>query len=352
MTRLSALNFALLLLAWSSLADTNNSVAVDLAEVRRVATNAQSLFLGPDERIHAAETFLQLVQIKGPSGQEQLIREELRRRLRPIGAVEISAKAGAANAPLNLVMEIVATGALSNQPGILLNAHMDTIASSNPERLAFDPASGDFYHLDDGVPGKSSSFGGDDRSSVAVIVEAFRVLHEQFWSKGVAHRRIVLLFTADEERGCVGAKYLSRERPEVFAGLAISLAMDGPIELRSNYPTDSYVLVVAKTNEVVQPYQRVLRLVENFCARTRTSFGRTETGLSSGDFAYFPPVAKAGLHIRSPVRGWHSRERVKVKDLIGHTELMCFLLLGWDHSLPEKIAPDALKNPPSRALGR
>jgi hypothetical protein len=45
-------------------------------------------------------------------------------------------------------------------------------------------------------------------------------------------------------------------------------------------------------------------------------FGRTEIGLGMGDFAYFPASARAGLHLRSPVRGFHNRERVKVRDLI------------------------------------
>jgi hypothetical protein len=126
--------------------------------------------------------------------------------------------------------------------------------------------------------------------------------------------------------------------------------MDGPIDLRSQYPADSYVLVVARSNEGVEPYQRVLELAQDFCARTKTNFGRTETGLGSGDFAHFPAMANAGLHIRSPVRGWHTRERVKVQDLIGHVDLLCFLVLGWDHSLPERITPETLKPLSSSAI--
>lgn len=340
---------ALLPLVWSSRAETNAVLALDLALVRQVATNAKSFILNPSERARVAESFVQLVQIKGPSGKEELIREAIHARLAPLGAVGVAPRAGASNAPLNLVMEIPASGALTHRPGILLNAHIDTIERSNPERMSFDSAAGDFFHLDDGVAEKSTSFGGDDRTSVAVIVEAIRVLHERFWTQGVAHRRIVLVFTAQEERGLQGARYLAREQPEVFAGLDISLAMDGPIELRSSYPNDSYVFVVAKTNEVALPYQRVLELAGDFCKRTGTSFGLTETGLGSGDFAAFPAMAKAALHIRSPVRGWHSRERVKVQDLIGHTDLVCFLLLGWDYPIPLQITPESLKAAASQA---
>jgi hypothetical protein len=49
-----------------------------------------------------------------------------------------------------------------------------------------------------------------------------------------------------------------------------------------------------------------------------------------GDFAYFPAEARAQLHLRSPVRGWHNRERVKVQDLVTHADLLCLMLLDWD----------------------
>jgi hypothetical protein len=140
MPRLTAIGCALFL-AWRISAGADVSAEMDLAQVRQAATTAPGYFLNSDERVRVMETFLQLVQIKGPSGQEQLIREELRRLMTLVGAKEIPGPAGATNAPLNLVMEIPATGLLTNQPGLLLNAHIDTLARSNPERLAFDPVS-------------------------------------------------------------------------------------------------------------------------------------------------------------------------------------------------------------------
>jgi hypothetical protein len=314
-----------------------------IQQTAAAVTNLSTLFLTSAERVRIAETFLDLVQIKGPSGHEQAIAAELHRRLTPLGAKEILPKrersltSRSRPVPFNFVMEFPATGTLTNLPGILLNAHIDTIEQSNPERLSFDPATADFFHLDEGIRGKSSSFGGDDRSAVAVIVESLRLLHEKFWSKGVPHRRILILFTAEEETGLHGAKYLAREQPEVFAGLDISLTMDGPIDLRSNYPKDSFVFVVAKTNEVVEPYQRFLRLAADYSKQTKTTFGLTEFGLNAGDFAAFPPEAKAALHLRSPVRGWHSHEHVKLHDLLTHTDLLTYLLLAWDNQLPEAL---------------
>ena len=306
------------------------------------ASEAQTQILSKSERERAIETFLQLVQIKGPSKKEQDINDELKRVMTTLGAREILLKETAEPAPLNLIMEIPATPSLADKPGILLNAHIDTIDVTDPERISFDHAPQDFFHLDEKVPGKPSSFGGDDRSGVAVIVEALRVLHDQFWSKGVPHRRIVILFTAEEEIGLKGAKYLARTQPHIFEGLDISLTMDGPIELESNYPKDSFVFVVSKQNESVPPYAGFISLAGDYCKRAKKNFGLTEIGLNSGDFAAFPPEAKAGLHIRSPVRGWHSKERVKVSDLVAHVDLFCYLLLGWDQKLPLKINAENL----------
>jgi putative aminopeptidase FrvX len=306
------------------------------------AAEAQTLILSTADRQRTIETFLQLVQIKGASTKEHAIREELKRIMTSLGASELPLKETPEIGPLNLIMEIPATSALANKPGILLNAHIDTIDVTDPERISFEPATHDFFHLDEKAPGKPSSFGGDDRSGVAVIVEALRILHDQFWSKGVPHRRIVILFTAEEEIGLKGAKYLARTQPHIFEGLDISLTMDGPIELQSNYPKDSFVFVVSKQNESVQPYSRFISLAADYSKRSHKNFGLTEIGLNAGDFAAFPPAAKAGLHLRSPVRGWHSKERVKVSDLVGHVDLVSYILLAWDHNLPQKITAENL----------
>ena len=79
------------------------------------------------------------MQIKGASGREQLVRNAVKRVLAYSGAAEIPLKATGSNVPLNLVMELPATDDLTNAPGILLNAHLDTIAQSTPENIVFDP---------------------------------------------------------------------------------------------------------------------------------------------------------------------------------------------------------------------
>src|SRR5258705_7169186 len=307
---------------------------LDQDEVRRAATTAHSLFLDSTGRVSAIETFIDLVRIKGPSGNEQAVAEEIKSLLSRTGAVFARQQTTNPKAPHNLVMEIPASGALPGQQAILLNAHLDTIKSSTPELLAFDPGSRDCYHPDESSSPKISYFGGDDRSAVAVIVECVRVLHTKYWSHGVAHRRLVLVFTAEEEVGCLGAKYLSRHEPELFNNAKFTLSMDGPLDLHSKYPEDSFVAVCLETDRSTQPYKNLLELFGRFCERSKTRFGNTEVGLGMGDFAFFPPSARAGLHLRSPVRGWHNKERVNLQDQINHIDLLCYLLLGFDGKIP------------------
>jgi putative aminopeptidase FrvX len=308
---------------------------LDLPLIDRAASNAPSFFLNSTQRVESIRTFLTLTQIKGRSGQEQIVREQVKQLLAAAGAVESRLNTVGSNAPLNLVMELPATGHLTNLPGILLNAHLDTIALSTPENIRFDAESGDFYHRFQTEAGRNSSFGGDDRSGVAAIAAAVRCLRDNYWSRGVPHRRIVLVFTADEERVCVGARYLARYQPEVFERLDLSLSMDGPLDFHPNPQTNRVIAVVANADLTNAPYQRVVELLQEFSQRTKIPFEHTEYGLGRGDFAYFPSSAHAGLHLRSPVRGYHTQERVNVRDQINHVDLFCYLILGWNQTLPK-----------------
>src|SRR5262245_31042785 len=65
--------FALMLVACPIL-DADNETKLDLAEAHKAAAEAKSLFLDSDARVRAVDTFVDLVRIKGVSGQEQAIR--------------------------------------------------------------------------------------------------------------------------------------------------------------------------------------------------------------------------------------------------------------------------------------
>jgi len=302
--------------------------------VRAAGTNATSHLLNAPARARVADTFLDLVRIPGVSGEEQAIGRALSTRLAALGATNLPLRIVGSNTPANLALVLPASHGMESKPGMLLNAHIDTIAVSTPQHLVFDPASGEFSHAHESDPSLPSSFGGDDRSGVAVVVAALEHLHEHHWKKGVPHRKFVILFTAQEERRLGGARYLARHQPDLFDGLEISLCIDGPLNLQTDYPRERLVAVVPKALEATQPYRRVLEHLDAFCIKAEIQSRRTEIGLGSGDFAAFPANAKAQLHLRSPVRGWHTRERVQIQDLVHHTAFLTSLLLELDSRSP------------------
>jgi putative aminopeptidase FrvX len=306
--------------------------AVDADSVSKSARDIPSIYLTSAQKENVARTFLELVILRSPSGQEGAIRTELRNRLKRLGAVEIAQEPETSNAPLNLVMVLAASKEDSGKQALLLNAHVDTIGAATPERLRFDSAAGDLFHADEGVPGKRSSYGADDKAGVAVIIGCLSALRESFWSTNAAHRRIVVALTAREEQGKLGARYLAEHQPEVFDNLQLALTFDGPIDFHSDYPAVSFMVVVSDQDVQKQPYQRVLDLVAEVAKKKGARFGRTELGLGMGDFAEFPASAHSGLHIRSPQRGFHTQERTKLADLINHVDLLCHVLLTWDRN--------------------
>lgn len=305
-------------------------VPPDPGAVRAAGTNATSHVLDAAARAQVAETFLDLVRIPGVSGEEQAIGRALKTRMTALGATNLPLRIVGSNTPANLALILPATAGWETRPPILLNAHIDTIPVSTPQHLVFDPASGDFSHALESDPSVPSSFGGDDRSGVTVVVAALEHLHAQSWKQGVPHRRILVLFTAQEERRLAGARDLARHQPDLFDGLEFSLCMDGPLDLQTDYPRELLVAVVPKAEEENHPYRRILEHLDSFCAAGGLKSRRTEVGLGFGDFAAFPPTAKALLHFRSPVRGWHTRERVRVQDLVHHTAFVVSLLKEFD----------------------
>lgn len=309
-----------------------SAAEIDLKAVRAAARGAKSVHLDESQRVRVAETFRELVSIRGGSGEEQAIRDEVRRRVLALGGKEIPLKAAGSNLPVNLAMELPAAGSGLGRPGLLLNAHLDTLVISTPEKMVFE--SGEFRHAEESDPRAASTFGGDDRSGVAVVLEATAAAQRLRWAGGGDRPRLVLLFTGSEEVGLKGAKHLARTQPELFGDLAISLTMDGPLDLQTAYPEERLVAVVSGADAVREPYRQVLDLLRSHAARAGVGWKQTEIGLGAGDFAAFPAQARAGLHFRSPVRGWHRRERVHVQDLIHHVDLVTTVLLEWEKVVP------------------
>jgi putative aminopeptidase FrvX len=230
---------------------------------------------------------------------------------------------------LNLVVEIPATKGFEGRQALILNAHYDTIEVGTrcvPEEMDFNPRTREFFHRRD------LSFGGDDKAGVTTILRAVEMAKQGYWDHGAGHRKITVIFTAQEEIGAVGAVYLSQYYPQLFENVEIALSTDGPLDYDTPafYPRNSYIVVVDEKISRDAPYSKIIECVQRVCSLKQASFARTTTGLGQGDFAFFPPSAHTDLHIRSPYKGDHEKERVKLDDLFNHIDLFTYILLRMD----------------------
>lgn len=130
-------------------------------------------------------TFLELVQIDSPSGQEEEIAQHLATELMSIGL------AAERDATGNVIARLAGEG----EP-ILLCAHMDTVGPGRGVK----PVVREGIITSDGT----TILGADDKSGVAVILEVLHVLVEQ----GLPHPPLEIALTVSEENGLKGAKGL------------------------------------------------------------------------------------------------------------------------------------------------
>lgn len=148
------------------------------------------------------DTFLTLVRIDSPSGEELAIAQKLQTRLCDLGlAVE-------RDAMNNLLARLPGQG----EP-ILLAAHMDTV----PGR-AIKPLVKDGTVYSDGT----TILGADDKAGIAVILEVLQSIAEQ----KLPRPPIEVVITVSEELGLVGAKRLDMSRLQ--AKMGVSLDSGGP----------------------------------------------------------------------------------------------------------------------------
>ncbi len=152
-------------------------------------------------------TFLDLVKIDSPFGEEGEVARYAAGRLRGLG-LEVHTDA------LNNVYGYLPG---SGEP-ILLNAHMDGV----------DPCRGIRPHLGaDGIIRSDGTtiLGADDRAGVAAILEAVHVVT----SERLPHLPIEVVLTVREEGGLHGAKNLDYARIRAKQGLAVDGA--GPVNV-------------------------------------------------------------------------------------------------------------------------
>ncbi len=164
------------------------------------------------------ETFLDLVRIPSPSGQEGAVAAYISSRLEDLGLhVEEDDAAGVARAGSgNLLVEVPGTGALPAGSGVplLLCAHMDTVAVDGP----IEPV------VTDGVVRTAGDtiLGADDKAAVAALLTLLADLVVQPPAVDVE-----VLFTVCEEVGLRGAKAFDLSRCRAQAGFVLDSS--GPL---------------------------------------------------------------------------------------------------------------------------
>ena len=146
------------------------------------------------------ELFLELCSIPSPSGEERAVADRVGAYLTDLGLDWDEDDAGAriGSTAGNVYCRLPATGGTGTP--IFLCAHTDTVPPDGP----LEP------RVDDGAVrnGGGTILGADDKSAVAVMLEATRrVLRE-----GRPHAGIELLFTPKEEVGLEGAEAFDHTR--------------------------------------------------------------------------------------------------------------------------------------------
>jgi len=152
------------------------------------------------------QTFLNLVRIDSPSRQEKQISDHLKHILEGYGCSVVQDDLG------NLVAELPGQG----EETILLSAHMDTVGSDT----GITPVIRDGVIYSDG----STILGADDKSGVAVILEALEVLKNH---PELPHAPLEIAFSVSEEIGLVGSKALDKSLLKADWGLIFDSG--GPI---------------------------------------------------------------------------------------------------------------------------
>ena len=160
-------------------------------------------------RDRITQHFLELIRIDSLSRQEQEIALRLRRELEAVGAQVVIDDAGekVGGGTGNVIGYI--KGTVPHASPLLLSAHMDTVVPGEGVKPIVERT----VVKTDG----STVLGGDDKSGVAAIMEALRVIHEQ----KIPHGDIEVVFTICEEVGLLGAKHLDVSRLRARQGLVL-----------------------------------------------------------------------------------------------------------------------------------
>jgi tripeptide aminopeptidase len=227
------------------------------------------------------DEFLELVQISSVSRREGNVAKRLTAMLEGMGAsVEVDDAGERVGSDTgNLVARF--PGSAADAAPFLLCAHMDTVVPGDNIRPVVD---GDIIRSDG-----TTILGGDDKSGIAAILEAVRVLREQ----RIAHGPIDVLLTVCEEMGLVGAKHFDVGRLRARTGLVLDC--DGVHELITRAPAAnrmSFTVHGLEAHAGIAPEEGISAIrvaaeaivamrLGRVSAQTTANIGRIEGGLAS-----------------------------------------------------------------------
>lgn len=169
-------------------------------------------------------TFLDLVRIDSPSGEEEAISQHLASLLVSLG---LAVQRDAMN---NVVARLPGVGT-----PILVNAHMDTVTPGRGVK----PLIRDGVVYSDGT----TVLGADDKGGLAVAIEVLRVILEN----NLDHHSVEIAFTVAEETGLNGAKSLDLQQFAARIGVGLD-AGGGPGTIIVSAPSHDkiYATVIGK----------------------------------------------------------------------------------------------------------
>ncbi len=262
-------------------------------------------------RERLADTFKWLVSIDSVSKEEDALRRALEERLRAIGAdiyIDSAGKKIGGDSG-NLIAKFEGT---VDGPPMMLNAHMDTV----------EPGRGICPVFRDGVFTSSGDtiLGADDKSAIAVLLEALTVIKEN----NLPHGPIELVLTVCEEIGLLGAKHLDFSLIDSTFGYALDTRDKDVIVTRAPALNLIDVQVHGKDAHAgAEPEKGINAICLAANALSRLSIGRIDQettcniGLIQGGYA--TNIVPSLVTLRGEVRSHDEKKLKAVTDNIQKT---------------------------------
>ncbi|CAG34987.1 M20/M25/M40 family metallo-hydrolase [Desulfotalea psychrophila] len=178
-----------------------------------------------------AQIFTALCEISSPSKNERVIANYLKEIFRELGATEIyednSAEQTGSNSG-NIIVRFA--GSCPERTPLLFACHMDTVLPADNIEVAREN--------DTFTSAGETVLGGDDKSGIVALIEAFTLIKEN----DTEHGAIELVFTTCEEIGLLGAKYLEYDKLQAKMGYALDAGGSDTVVTRA--PTANSIDII------------------------------------------------------------------------------------------------------------